>query len=439
MKILILSLFCLLSCLTWAQTKNTSTEVRDYREVDGKIILDLVVNGEVAGFVLDLAGHTAILPEYVERLKIDENIPGEFKYNEFLYKKVPVVKSVLIGTIAFGNNVFGNGVSAFVLGDESYLRELGVAGAMFRNVVLTIDRRRKKITTSIPYRPSYMKLDYRTDMEVLPGSTVVCPVTINGTVYSLLFDTWNDGMISMTAEDFARIDGTDGGVAFVMNGYVKITKTKTAVVCDFVKDQLGSVVVAENKELPRSVLGSGILEKGIISIDYQKQKIYFQSFDLVEVKDDVVGDVTSSVVPGKLNPITREYFLEHIYDYRKDKEFVFKGDKPVVIDFWATWCGPCCREIPHLREAYAACKSKGLEIYGVSLDNDAAKWRTFVADNDMPWINVLGVNADKRSDAAAMYGISSIPANFLISPEGIIVARDLRGENIKARLEEAMR
>ncbi|MFQ9210628.1 MAG: peroxiredoxin family protein [Alistipes finegoldii] len=100
---------------------------------------------------------------------------------------------------------------------------------------------------------------------------------------------------------------------------------------------------------------------------------------------------------------------------------------------------PCCREIPHLREAYAACKSKGLEIYGVSLDNDAAKWRTFVADNDMPWINVLGVNADKRSDAAAMYGISSIPANFLISPEGIIVARDLRGENIKARLEEAMR
>jgi len=78
-----------------------------------------------------------------------------------------------------------------------------------------------------------------------------------------------------------------------------------------------------------------------------------------------------------------------------------------------------------------------INAYGVSLDNDAAKWRTFVADNDMPWINVLGVNADKRSDAAAMYGISSIPANFLISPKGIIVARDLRGENIKARLEEA--
>lgn len=111
----------------------------------------------------------------------------------------------------------------------------------------------------------------------------------------------------------------------------------------------------------------------------------------------------------------------------------------VLLDFWATWCGPCCREILHLREAYAAYKEKGFEIYAVSLDNDDAKWKTFVSDNDMPWINVLGVGAEKRSEAAAMYGIGSIPANFLISPDGIIVARDLRGEDIKARLAEAMR
>ncbi|MCD8274849.1 MAG: AhpC/TSA family protein [Alistipes sp.] len=122
----------------------------------------------------------------------------------------------------------------------------------------------------------------------------------------------------------------------------------------------------------------------------------------------------------------------------KLSDIVGKG-RWILLDFWATWCGPCCREIPHLREAYAACKSRGFEIYGVSLDNDDAKWKMFVKNNDMPWINVLGVGADKRSDAAVMYGISSIPANFLISPEGIIVARDLRGENIKARLEETIR
>ena len=88
--------------------------------------------------------------------------------------------------------MFGNSVAAFVLEDEPYLRKLGVAGvvggALFRNVVLTIDSKRKKITTSVPYRPSYMKLDHRADLSILPGSVVAFSVTIDGEVFSLAFD-----------------------------------------------------------------------------------------------------------------------------------------------------------------------------------------------------------------------------------------------------------
>lgn len=398
MKLLIYILFCLLPYMAWGQAKNTATEVKDYREVDGKIILDMVVNGEMASFVLDLAGHTAILPEYLEKLNVDPGILGEFRYDKFLYKRVPVGKSVRLETISFGNNVFGNGVSAFVLEDEPYLRELGVAGvvggALFHNVVLTIDRQRKKITTSMPYRPSYMKLDHRAEVKVLPGTVIECSVTVDGTAYSLLFDTWNDGMISMTAEDFARLDGADGGTAFVMNGYgkpVKVPVTKTVGAFDFVKDQLGSVVVSENKDLPRSVLGTGILEKGIVSIDYQKQKIYFQPFDLVEIKDDMVEDVALSVIPGKLNPITREYFLEHIYDYRQGKEFVFKGDKPVVIDFWATWCGPCMRLMPEMEKMAEKYKDRVL---------------------------FLKINADKEKELCSMFNVVALPTLFFIPVGG---------------------
>lgn len=65
-KLIIFLGLMFISMITFAQTKNSATEVKDYREVDGKIILDVIVNGEVAPFVLDLAGHTAILPEYVE-------------------------------------------------------------------------------------------------------------------------------------------------------------------------------------------------------------------------------------------------------------------------------------------------------------------------------------------------------------------------------------
>ena len=111
----------------------------------------------------------------------------------------------------------------------------------------------------------------------------------------------------------------------------------------------------------------------------------------------------------------------------------------VLLDFWATWCAPCCREIPHLREAYAAYKAKGFEIYCVSLDNDEAKWRSFTSDNDMPWINILGIDADKQSTAAAAYGITSIPANFLISPDGIIVAKNLRSGELSKKLAEMLK
>ena len=133
------------------------------------------------------------------------------------------------------------------------------------------------------------------------------------------------------------------------------------------------------------------MEKGIVSIDYQKQKIYFQPFDLVEIKDDVVEDIASKVEPGKLNAITREYFLEHIYDYRKDKEFVFKGDKPVVIDFWATWCGPCMRLIPEMEK---------------------------MAEKYKDQVLFLKVNADKEKELCSMFNVVALPTLFFIPVGG---------------------
>ncbi len=113
--------------------------------------------------------------------------------------------------------------------------------------------------------------------------------------------------------------------------------------------------------------------------------------------------------------------------------------KWVLIDFWATWCPPCIAEIPHLSEAYAAYHDRGFEIYGVSLDNDQARWKHYVSTHDMPWTNVIAVEGDKSSPAAEQYGIRTIPTNFLISPEGTIVARDLRGEALAEKLAEVIR
>ncbi len=107
----------------------------------------------------------------------------------------------------------------------------------------------------------------------------------------------------------------------------------------------------------------------------------------------------------------------------------------VLLDFWATWCEPCLEEIPYLRRAYAKYALQGFEICSISIDRDPQRWKLFVARNQMLWTNAADLPAEGEKSAAEIYGLQSIPCNFLISPDGIIVARNLRGEELLHELE----
>lgn len=109
--------------------------------------------------------------------------------------------------------------------------------------------------------------------------------------------------------------------------------------------------------------------------------------------------------------------------------------KIVMIDFWASWCGPCRRENPHVKKLYNQYKSKGFEIYGVSLDRKKANWVAAIQKDGLPWVHVSDLKG-WSSAPAATYGVRSIPQTVLVDREGKIIARNLRGPALDAKLAE---
>ena len=121
----------------------------------------------------------------------------------------------------------------------------------------------------------------------------------------------------------------------------------------------------------------------------------------------------------------------------KLSDFISKN-KYTLVDFWASWCGPCRGEMPNVVAAYKQFHKKGFGIVGVSLDSKEDQWKAAVKNLGMEWDQLSDLKGWKN-EGAKLYGINSIPATVLIDQEGTIVARDLRGEAIATKLSELLK
>lgn len=112
--------------------------------------------------------------------------------------------------------------------------------------------------------------------------------------------------------------------------------------------------------------------------------------------------------------------------------------KVTLIDFWASWCGPCRKENPNVVALYKEFHSKGLNIIGVSLDEKADKWKEAIAKDQLTWTHISNLKG-WEDPIARRYNVDGIPATFLLDEKGVVIARDLRGDELRAKVASILK
>jgi peroxiredoxin len=200
------------------------------------------------------------------------------------------------------------------------------------------------------------------------------------------------------------------------------------------------IVIKQAKRNPSSIV-SAYLVKEHLSVDPDPDILIpiYSNFDS-SVKNSFFGrQILTAIQAGKRTMIGLSAPAFKLRDKNGNMISLdsYKG-KYTLVDFWASWCGPCRAENPNLVKAYNQFKSQRFDILSISLDDSRKHWLDAVTKDQLPWTQVSDLKGSK-SEVKELYGIKSIPMNYLLDQDGKIIAKNLRGEELQQKLKEVIK
>ena len=177
-----------------------------------------------------------------------------------------------------------------------------------------------------------------------------------------------------------------------------------------------------------------LLMLDVMSYFTEEQREPFENFSQ-EAKDSYYGQILrNELYPvGLVGDRYPSFVLTDDSGKNVDVQALITGKKYILIDFWASWCAPCRREIPNLKKLYETYSSKGFEIISISIDRKEDDWRKALEEEQLKWPNFLDTNG-----AQNVWGVRTIPAMFLLDGSGKIVSENIRGESLADKLKELL-
>ena len=225
-----------------------------------------------------------------------------------------------------------------------------------------------------------------------------------------------------------------------MDSLQKITRAYAVKYIDEQPSSPISWIMLQEFYPPSGMMNFDSTDLGYFEKVSREMKLKYPYSDYPSFVDESIENTLAQIEQLKANP-EGDLAPELAYENPEGKVMSLSSlrGKVVLVDFWASWCGPCRQENPNVVKTYNEYKNKGFTVFSVSLDTDKNKWIQAIEADNLSWPNHVSDLKGWQSEAAAIYGVNSIPATFLIDQEGHIIDQNLRGGLLEQRLQEILR